>query len=207
MKVFTGKVKQSAPKVNLQAMNLNEGHRLFLFFLMGILLGTLLLNLFFRDYASKIGVYNEYFVNGVNMYATEVNKTEFFIFCIKRYMGEFVIILLFNLTPIGMLFNRIYCIYRGVVIAMLISSATLTYGIGGIVIYILSIFPHYIMYVPFVIVSIYISTKVAEKIKEHKIRKIKLRVVIVIIALAIFTSLLEAYINYPILKIAFSDMT
>ncbi len=207
MSAFAGKIKKSIPKINIQAMNLSMGHRLFLCFLVGVILGTFLLNVFLREYATRLGVYSEYFINGVNIYENQVDKNAFFLYCIKKYTGEFVIILLLNMMPINMWFNRMYCIYKGVVMALLISSVTLTYGAGGIVIYILSIFPHYILYIPFVIVSIYISLKVAELIKEHKISKFKIRAAILLVMLAVGTAFLEAYINYPIIKIAFSGTT
>ncbi len=203
MKVFVGNIKKRIPKINIQAMNFRISHRLFLYFLLGILIGTLFLNICIGGYATKIGVYSQYFVNRLNIYGVAVDKMDFFIYCIKKYVIEITVILLLSITPIGMLFNKVYCLYKGIVIALLISSATLTYGVGGILLYIISIFPHYIFYIPLLSLVLYVGVKLSEMIKEHKKGKFKMRVVIFLIFLAVGTAFFEAYVNYPILKIAF----
>lgn len=203
MGTFIRKIKKGIPKVDIQAMNLNMSHRLFLCFLGGIILGTLLLNLFMGAYASRLGVYSEYFRNGVDMYGDNVNKSAFFTYCIKKYIGECLVIVFLNITPIGKIFNYIYCIYKGAVIAMLISSATLTYGAGGLLLYIISVFPHYLLYVPFFVAAMYVGIQVGEMTKEKKMGKFKIRAVVVLSGLAVGTSFLEAYANYPILRIVF----
>ena len=204
MSTFIRKIKKGIPRLNIQAMNLDMGHRLFLCFLGGIAIGTFLLNFFLGDYAGRIGVYGEYFVNGVNMYGDTVNKASFFVYCVKKYIGECMLILFLNITPVGNMFNHLYCMYKGIVIAMLIASATLGYGAGGIVLYIISVFPHYFLYVPLFVAIMYISIQLAEMIREKKLGRFKLRAVALLIVLIAGTSFLEAYCNYPILRMAFS---
>lgn len=204
MGTFIRKIKKGIPKLDMQAMKLNIGHRLFLCFLGGVVAGTFLLNMFLGDYAGRIGVYSEYFVNGVNMYGDTVDKVSFFMYCIRKYAGECIAILFLNITPLGKLFNQLYCMYKGIVISMLISSATLGYGAGGLFLYIISVFPHYFLYVPLFVAMMYISIQVAEMIREKKLGRFKLRALFILIALIAGTSFLEAYCNYPILRMAFS---
>lgn len=203
MRVFIKRVKKGVPKLNIQAMNLKMNHRLFLCFIAGLVLGTFLLNLFLGGFAGKLGVYSEYFINGVDMYGEKVEKFSFFLYCVKKYVCECIFILFFNITPIGKLFNKIYCGYKGVVTAVLISSTTLTYGAGGLFLYVISIFPHYLLYVPFFVASMYVGIQVADMVKEKKMGKFKLRAVILLVLLAVGTSFLEAYVNYSILRMVF----
>lgn len=204
MSALMGKIKKAIPKINIQAMNLHKGHRLFLCFLFGIVAGTFLMNGLLADFAGKIGIYSKYFFNGVNVYDVNVDKMDFFMFCIKKYLSELIIILVINITQIGMLFNKFYCIYKGIIISILISSATKTYGKWGVVLYMISIFPHYILYVPFVICSLYISIRVAQILKEHNLKEIRIRAILIVMLFLIGTAFLEAFINLPILKSAFS---
>ena len=204
MNTFIRRMKKGIPKINIQAMTLSMRHRLFLFFIAGIIIGTMLLNLWLEGYAGAFGIYSEYFVNNINMYGNMVDKMEFGVYCLRKYLIEGAIIIFFNITAFGKIFNCIYCMYKGIVIALLISSSTLTYGTGGLLLYIISIFPHYFIYVPFFIASIYVGIQVSEIVKEKKMKKFKIRAVICLILLAVGTAFLEAYVNYPILRATFS---
>lgn len=204
MGTFIRKIKKGIPQIDMQAMNLNMSHRLFLCFIGGIVLGTILLNFFLGRYAGELGVYSEYFVNGVNMYGDNVNKSSFFIYCIKKYGYECLFIVFLNMTPLWKIFDYLYCMYKGIVMAMLISSATLAYGAGGICLYIISIFPHYILYVPLFVLEMYVSIQIAEKIKEKTKGSFKLRAIVILAGLIIGTSFLEAYLNYSIIRMVFS---
>lgn len=203
MSTFIEKIKKGIPKFNIQAMNLNVSHRLFLCFLGGIVIGTFLLNIFLGSYAGTLGVYSEYFVNGVNMYGDAVDKSAFFVYCIKKYAGECIMVIFLNITPICTIFNQLYCMYKGIVMAMLISSATLTYGAGGLFLYIISVFPHYLLYVPFFVAMMYVGIQISEIIREKKMGKFRLRIVLVLMGLILGTAFLEAYANYPLLRMIF----
>ena len=194
------KLKFNVKDIKLQTMNLKNEHRLFLYFLVGVILGTLMLNLYGRNGSNNISIYNEYLTDG--LVYSKVNKWSYSIYCFKSYICEFGILLLLNLTPFDKLFNRGYLIYKGLNVGIIISSTTLTYGCGGLLIYLLSIFPHYFIYVPFVIASLYVSMHLSKMIKERNNKK-GYKAVVLIIAMAFFTSMLEAYVNYPILSYFF----
>ncbi len=204
MSALMGKIKKGVPKINIQAMNFHTGHRLFLCFLLGIVAGTFLTNVLLADFADKIGIYNKYFVKGANVYDVNVDKMDFFIFCIKKYLIELIIILLINMTQVGILFDKIYCIYKGIIISILISSATITYGAWGIVLYLISIFPQYLLYIPFLICTLYISIRLSQILKEHNLKEIKIRAIVITLVLLAGTAFFESFANLSILKSAFS---
>jgi len=204
MKSNIMKSKEKLKFTKLQMMNFNKYHRLFFTFLVGIVVGSFVFNLFFSGYAHKLGIYSEYYINNGDIYRETVDKGSFFVYCIKKYIMEFIIVMLANITPFGMIFNYCYCAYMGCVVSVLISSATLTYGAGGLFIYIVSVFPHYILYIPYVVACIYVSLKTAEFIKEKNKTKLSLKALLVIILLAIGTAMLEVYVNYPILRAIFT---
>ena len=84
MSIFIAKIKNKIPKMSMQTMNLHLGHRLFFYFLIGIVAGTFVLNFVFGNISFKIGIYNEYFSNSVYKYNMGFDKTDFFIFCCPR---------------------------------------------------------------------------------------------------------------------------
>lgn len=195
------KFKFNFKDIKKQTINLKIKYRLFLCFLAGVFIGTFMFNLWGRNINNDISIYNKYLVDGLII--NRISKWDYCIYCLKKYLCEFGIILLLNLTPFDKLFNRIYLIFKGINIGMIISSTTLTYGCGGLLIYLLSIFPHYFIYIPFVIASLYVAMHMSKLIKEKSNKK-GYKAIIVIIVMALFTSLLEAYVNYPILSYLFT---
>ena len=190
--------------VSVQTMNIGMGHRLFFFFLAGIVAGTVGLNFLAGTYAGKIGVYSQYFIDniaGVN--TSEFDKWSFFIYCIKKYVVEVAILLVVNCVSIWKIFDCLYCVYRGMAISILVSSATITYGSGGLLLYVMSIFPHYFTYVPMIVFTLFLGMKIKENIKSDKLLVPVIRGIAIEIILIVLTSFLEAYCNYPFIKSVF----
>lgn len=187
--------------VNVQTMNMGMNHRLFFCFIVGILIGTVLLNFFAGAYADKMGIYSEYAMGDIGSLTTEgFSKWSFFTYCIRKYVIEIIIILIISCTSIWKVFDCIYCAYKGMAISILVSSATATYGAGGLLLYIMSIFPHYLVYVPLVIFTLYFGMKIKEKIKSDKLILLILKGIVIEGIIITMTSFLEAYVNYPFIR-------
>ena len=204
-----GKILKSFPiglKIfDIQAMNIKRNHRLFLVFFAGIIIGTLMMNFLAGKYAGQIGIYSEYFIDGINNPdAKNFDKWAFNLFCIKKYALEAVVLIALNCTGFGMFVNYGYCIYKGIAISILISSATLTYGTGGILLYLMSIFPHYFTYVPMVVFTLYFGIKIKENIKKKRVLVSVLKGLAIEAAFVVCTAFLEAYVNYPFVRSMFS---
>ena len=68
-------------KVKMQAMNLNEGHRLFVLYFIGIFIGTLVINLLGDSYSDKIGIYGKYIASDENVLKyLGVDNSDFFLY-------------------------------------------------------------------------------------------------------------------------------
>lgn len=195
-------IKHNIKLIKEQAVHPKAEYRLFLWFIIGVLAGSLIINMFCRNYRGDINIYNSYIYGHSNTINENINKWSYMLYCMGNYIKEFMIILLLNFTPFGNVFNRVFLCIKGILIGILVSANTLTYGAGGILLYIVSIFPHYIVYVPFVISSIYVSIKMSERVKE-KDKKISIKAIFIVFILAFLTSVLEAFANYSILQLIY----
>ncbi len=199
---IVGALKQNIKGINIQTMSPRVEHRLFLCFLGGVALGTVFTNVFGSRYAGDVNIYGKYLSDNGIALGNHIDKFRYMLYCFGSYMKEFGILFLFNLTPFSKVYNGVYLAYKGLVLGILVSAATFTYGAGGILLYLVSVFPHYIGYVPFVISSIYVSVKMAERIRE-KTKKVNVKALAIVVVLGLITSVLESYINYPILKLIY----
>lgn len=190
----------NAKGLRIQTMNFKESHRLFFMFLMGIIGGTLLFNMSGEALAGKIGIYSEYMINDFKISSIEkLNKKEFFLFCMTKYCYQsfFIIILIAILK--GKSISRILCIIKGVNLSFLVGSATIAFGSGGLLIYIMSIFPHYFLYVPLFVFSIYFGNNIRELFNNRRSLNGICKGCIIQFGLIFGTAFFEAYGNLPII--------
>ena len=184
----------------IQTLNIDEGHRLFVLFLLGIVAGTMIINLFGVSYASKICIYGEYLTDDLEkLNIIILEKGKFFAFCIKKYFIQLVIIVLLNLTSKGRMFNCLICLYKGCIISTLICAATISYGSGGLLLFMASVFPHYLIYIPLYIYTFYFAMKLKSNVSTNKHILDLLKSVGIEVSLIVGTAFLEAYINLPMI--------
>ena len=185
--------------LRIQTMKFKESHRLFFLFLIGIVGGTFLFNILGEELAGKIGIYSEYIISDFKISSIEtLSKKDFFLFCMRKYsVQSFFIIFLIALIK-GKGICGILCIIKGINISFLVGAATIAYGKGGLLIYIMSIFPHYFLYVPLFIFSIYFGSNVRQLIDNKRLVTGICKGCVVEFGLIFGTALLEAYGNLPI---------
>ena len=195
LKKFLGNIKG----LKIQTMNVNEGHRLFLFFMIGIVFGTAVMNLFSGLCAEEICVYSNYFIDGFSeLDSSKIDKGNFFFYCFRKYLIQMLVIILINCTSKGLLFDCLICMYKGIVISLLVCAMTISYGSGGIVVYLMSVFPHYVLYVPLFIYSLYFGISNRRKNNKGYAGNV-IRRIIITVGLAFGTAFFEAFINYPLI--------
>lgn len=192
-------------KIRIQAMNLSEGHRLFVLYFIGIIIGTFLINLFGGAYVDKIGIYGKYLANndgGIN--SIDIDKGEFFSYCVKKYYVQVIAMLVLNCTSKQKIINGLICMYKGFGGSVLICASTISFGSGGIILYLISIFPHYLLYVPMFIYTLYFGMNLKQYFRNHNFISGIVKGCIVESILVVGTSFLEVYLNLPILVNVFS---
>lgn len=184
----------------VQTMNFSESHRLFFLFIIGIVGGTFLFNMLGKDLAGKIGIYSEYMISDFKIATVKsINSMDFFLFCIRKYCYQSCLVILLITLLKSKSISGILCIVKGVNISFLVCSATISFGIGGLLIYIMSIFPHYFFYVPLFVWSIHLGSNIRDIFNHRRNAKGFLKACIIEFAFILGTSLFEAYGNLPIM--------
>lgn len=177
------------------------------------------MNIFCDYFYDKLGIYSSYFMETYKN--IDVDSKSLLVYAIKNMFAEVMIVMVISFTSVGGIFLNLYCAYKGAVIALLISSSVLKYGFGGVVIYLLSIMPHYITYGVLLVIIITTGFYVWEKMKlfrksrcmgESFLYSIKLFIrelvgekkiplfLLCVILLIVITAFLEVYVNSAIIK-------
>ncbi len=199
--------------------NIYENYRFLLWFFVGLAAGTFCMNIFCDYFYDKLGIYSSYFMETYKN--IDVDSKSLLVYAIKNMFVEVMIVMVISFTSVGGIFLNLYCAYKGAVIALLISSSVLKYGFGGVVIYLLSIMPHYITYGVLLVIIITTGFYVWEKMKlfrksrcmgESFLYSIKLFIrelvgekkiplfLLCVILLIVITAFLEVYVNSAIIK-------
>ncbi len=206
--------------------SLYEHYRMLIWFFSGIILASFVINLFCTGFYDRLGIYSEYFTNRVK--DIQIDNKGLFGYCIWQKIKEIALILLLSFTSFGKLFQNLYCAYKGAIISFLICASVLKYGIGGVLIYLISIFPHYITYVALIVLVLFMGVEINENMKSFRknrymgvkifdgIRQMILSnsgkntyksnghtkmwlIIPIIVLLILITSYLEAYVNTSIM--------
>ena len=194
-------------------------YRFLVWFFLGIILGTFCMNIFCEYFYDKLGIYTTYFME---TYANiEIDKKSLFWYALRDYGLEVILIFLLSPTSAGSIFLNLFCGYKGIVIALLISSSVLKYGAGGVLIYVISIFPHYITYGIMLWIMLSFGKLINEKVKIFRksrclgggvIESIKIFIseitegrkvllgIVWVLVLMVLTAFLEVYVNMIIMK-------
>ena len=172
-------------------------------FVFGLVMGTVLINTMNRGYYDKINVLQDHYVNLIS--DVVVNKALVLRNGIIEYYKEFALILIFNCFVFGKVYNGIYLFLKGAGVGIVLSSYVMKYSIKGLPIYILSIFPHYLFYVPAVILTICAGISMRNIVLNNGNNNIrlfkKLSVYFVWILLFSFiVAFFEAYVNVNVYK-------
>lgn len=172
-------------------------YRFVLFLFLGILLGTGYINLIKKGIISTMDIYSDTYLS--DYMDISVNNVSLWQYIIKTRLRDFVILCGVGLTVFSNVVLLGYMCYLGICNGILISTAVLHYGIGGIFVYMVSVFPQYIFYG----LTIYLITRLFN-VSGYSIKSIATKNVIIVIAIAVGLLLIgtyfEAYINPVLLK-------
>ena len=172
-------------------------YRFVLFLFLGILLGTCYINLIKKGLIKNMDIYSDKYLS--DYIDISVNNVSLWQYIIKTRLRDFVILCGIGLTVFSGIFLSIYMCYLGICNGILISTAVLHYGMGGVFVYMVSVFPQYIFYG----LTLFLITKLFT-VSGYSIKTIAARNVVIIIAIPIGLLLVgtyfEAYINPMLLK-------
>lgn len=193
--------------------------RLSAFFFLGVAVGSMLMNLFSEYFSDRLNLYSTYFLNSCKN--IQVESIELFSYRVRDLFMEVFAVLFFSAALFGKKFVYMYVIYKGVAISLLISQAVIKYGIGGILIYLITIFPHYITYGIMVVMLVKFGCYAAGEgiefrkrkyqgmgyfenirvlINEFKGEKNLVKIMVLFIMLIFATAFLESYVSIGIVR-------
>ena len=159
-----------------------------LWFYCGIIAGTFLINFFCENFYESLGVYSSFFLD-INKNIS-VPRASLFFYVIKKMAMEIGVLLVLINSKLKEISTRIFVCYKGVTVSLLVSAYVMKYGMSGIIIYLITIFPHFI---PYIYMIIYIL-KMGDK--QNRLRNI-----LIVVILFFITAFVEAYINSGLLEL------
>lgn len=117
-----------------------------LLFLFGFIVGIFILNFRQERFLAEGSILDESSL-AILKYM-EVNKKSFLIYVLKQRLGTVWLIVLLSSSVLGIAAVYMYTIWLGVSMGFLMSVLTVRFGMKGIALFLVSTFPHYLLYVP-----------------------------------------------------------
>ena len=185
-------------------------------FIFGLVAGTFVINTMNKGYYDKIHVTQDHYIKMIS--DVVIDKSDIFKNGIMEYYKELVIILVLNCFFFGKAYNALYLFFKGAGVGVVLSSYVMKYGVKGLMVYIVSIFPHYILYIPAIILTICAGISMRRVVVENTGKNIKYDIkdisvtnimrllrkfvmyLVILLGFAVLISLVEAYINIPLFR-------
>lgn len=164
---------------------------------LGIISGTLFANFLGTKHISDWGIFD---VAYMEKYSTiTIDYPKLWQYVAEDRLRDIIFLCIISLTAISISIFMLYLFYIGIGIGLVISMATMQYGIFGLWIYVVSIFPHYIFYG----LALYLIGKNLTKKSNFHVKKDNYRLAMYIFIsflLVLIGSCTEAFINPGFMK-------
>lgn len=186
-----------------------SGQRNFLAcFGVGLLVGIIVINIGKSILLGETGLFDEYTL--YHMKYMTVDSNALFCYILRKRMGRMLILAVLSTTYLGLVACMGTALWYGVSAGAFLSSLALRYGLKGILLAVISLFPHYLLYIPAVLLllvwcqelfrGIYVRGEFSAEDKGFLLKKLGRLLMILFLAAA--GCLLEGYLN-PYLLLGF----
>lgn len=174
-------------------------------FSLGFLLGIFFIQFFGKAFYSDAGIFSDYMLD-VYKY-TPIDAGDFMMYLCQTRLGLILLMSLLSTTVFGILSIYAAALWCGISIGMILSAATIRFGIKGILLFLAGTMPHFILYVPAFLYFLNICYKLCTKLyfsdrefvhsERNKKQEIALFFArnIVVFAVVIIGIFLESYVN------------
>ena len=164
---------------------------------LGIVAGSIFANVFGTTHINDWGIFDGEYLEKYT--SISVNNGDLWKYVVKDRLRDYLFLCIISLTSISISMLMLYLFYIGMGAGLIISMASMQYGIYGIWLYIVSVFPHYIFYTIAMIVLI------NWKFTPNDFRRIRgtrqgMLALVCTCVLVIVGTYLEAYINPTLIK-------
>ena len=177
-------------------------------FSVGVLIGIFVINIGKGVLLGDMGLFNEDTLSQM-MYMT-VDGNAFFCYILRKRIGRLLILAVLSTTYLGLASCMGISFWYGMSAGAFLTSLALRYGLKGILLAVIGLFPHYLLYVPAILLllvwceelfrGIYVRGEFNAEDKGFLLKKAGR--LLVILALATAGCLLEGYMN-PYLLLGF----
>lgn len=166
---------------------------LVVFFLAGIVSGTLLFNSLGGEEQTRLYIYANYIAQRLRV--RSIDKTALFKYVVNYRFRELLVILLLGMTRYRYLFHAGYIFYQGVKNAVLLCIVTVVKGKWGIACFATLVFPQIIVYLWLLcyVIQLFDFEGVSKKSE-------KIKCMAVVMAMFGLMCLLEAFVNPLLLE-------
>lgn len=112
----------------------------------GFLLGLMLMNMGQKVLLENTGLLSEYTL--YEMKYSEISSNAFFWYVLRKRVGAVLIMALLSTTWLGLVASYTYSAWLGISFGMLLMAAIIRYGLKGILLIVVGVFPQGIIYLP-----------------------------------------------------------
>jgi stage II sporulation protein M len=192
-------------KVQLHKLNVFQISIFLLVF--GVFLGILCANIFRENYLSQIQYYE------TNVFAKiaggKINYAGLFQYVLGKNFGSFAVFWLLSLTILGIPYMALKVTSFGFFTGFFISAVTMQYGLKGLLLVLVYVFPQGLLYLPISLVCLYKGFELCRTIYSEnrnnlagilKLVKAHLVIILLLAIALLIASFLEAYPGAFLLK-------
>ena len=175
--------------------------------IIGLFLGILCANIFKENYIVQIQNYESDVFSRIA--SNDINYSGLFRYVLGKNLNDFIVFWLLSITILGIPYMALKITYFGFFTGFFISAVTMQYGIKGILLVLVYVFPHGLLYLPIALISLYKGFELCRTIyhenRSHvagiaKLVKSNLILLLLLAAALLVASFLEAYPGAFLLK-------
>ncbi|MDF2943707.1 MAG: putative rane protein [Herbinix sp.] len=175
--------------------------------ILGVFLGVLCANVFRENYAVQMQNYEDNVFAEIT--ANEIDYSSLFVYVLGKNFNDFIVFWLLSVTILGIPYMALKITSFGFFTGFFISAVTMQYGLKGIILILVYIFPHGLLYLPIALISLYKGYELCRGIYQTnrasfggltKPIKSQLIIILLLAAALLVASFLEAYPGAFLLK-------
>lgn len=194
-------------QMRLKLQRLNVAQISVVLVIIGLFLGVLFANMFQSFYYERMMIYHN--IVFAEIVREKIDYSALFFYILGDNFKEFMVFWLLSITILGIPYMALRLIYSGFSIGFFISAIAMQYGFKGIILVLAYEFPHGLIYLPVIILSLYKGFNLCRSIYYESRNflgiimsnlKTYTLLIVFLAALLLLGSFLEAYIGSFFLK-------
>lgn len=176
-------------------------------FLVGVMLGAIGANIFKEAYFNDIEIFGDSYFD--KLHVLDIDHGKLFGYIFWNNFKKYLLFWIFAITVIGIPYMMLSVGYTGICTGFLLSVSILKFGFKGVFLFVLYIFPQYLIYFPVALIvlvqgynlciSLYFKLPLNKKGKLKLILE-KVPMIFILFLIILIGALSEAYINSFILQ-------